>query len=116
VSSFLHVCFMANMKYPKGSGLLCILLQPWVSKLDEHGTPAARSKKNQSSKEDKSGRSYKKVLKSMRRPSSSCWENKKWRIGVWPQFSEYLLTFCSAFYLLLFFYKQKNPDCWVNWN
>jgi hypothetical protein len=49
VSSFLHVSFMANMKYPKGSGLLCTLLQPWVSKLDEHGTPAARSKKNQSS-------------------------------------------------------------------
>jgi hypothetical protein len=33
-----------------------------VAKLDEHGTTAARSKKDQSNKEDKSGRSYKKVF------------------------------------------------------
>ncbi len=62
ISSFFHLCFVANIQYPNGSGLLCTLLQRWVAKLDEHGTTAARSKKDQSNKEDKSGRSYKKVF------------------------------------------------------
>ena len=62
VSSFLHVCFVTNMKYPNGAGLVCMLLQRWVAKLDEHGTSASTSKKDQTSKEDKSGRSYKKVF------------------------------------------------------
>jgi hypothetical protein len=62
ISSFLHVCFVTNMKYPNGAGLVCMLLQRWVAKLDEHGTSASTSKKDQTSKEDKSGRSYKKVF------------------------------------------------------
>ncbi len=62
VSSFLHICFVANMQYPKGSGLLCTFLQRWVAKLDEHGTIASRTKKDQVAKEDKSCRSFKKVF------------------------------------------------------
>jgi hypothetical protein len=62
VSSFLHVCFVANIQYPNGSGLLCTLLQRWVAKLDEHGTTADLTKKDQANKEDKSGRSYKKIF------------------------------------------------------
>jgi hypothetical protein len=62
VSSFIHICFVANMEYPKGSGLLCTFLQRWVAKLDQHGTIASRSKKDQIAKEDKSSRSFKKAF------------------------------------------------------
>jgi hypothetical protein len=62
VSSFLHICYVANMQYPKGSGLLCTFLQRWVAKIDENGTVASRSKKDQVAKEDKSSRSFKKAF------------------------------------------------------
>lgn len=62
VSSLLHVCFVANLQYPNGSGLLCTFIQRWIAKLDEYGTTAKRSRKDQSAKEDKSTRSYEKVF------------------------------------------------------
>jgi len=62
VSSFLHVCFVAYMHYPVGSGILCTWIQRFVAKLDEHGTAAGRQKKGQTAKEDKAARSLKKVL------------------------------------------------------
>jgi hypothetical protein len=71
VSSFLHVCFVANMKYPKGSGLLCTLLQRWVSKLAEQGTTAARLKKDQSSR----GQNWSLIQKSVRRVCEDFWES-----------------------------------------
>jgi hypothetical protein len=62
VSSFIHLCFVANIQYPVGSGILCTFLQRWVAKLDEHGTTAARTRKDQSAKEDKSSRAFKKIF------------------------------------------------------
>jgi hypothetical protein len=62
VSSFLHVCFVANIHYPVGSGVLCTFLQRWVAKLDENGTTAARTRKDQVDKIDKAARSIKKAL------------------------------------------------------
>jgi hypothetical protein len=62
VSSFLHLCFVANLQFPKGSGILCTFLQRWVAKLDEHGTTAASSRKDLANKEDKAGRSFKKAF------------------------------------------------------
>ncbi len=62
VSSFLHVCFVANLEFPRGSGTLCTFLQRWVAKLDQHGTMAARHKKDQANKEDKSNCSFVKAF------------------------------------------------------
>jgi hypothetical protein len=62
ISSFLHLCFVANLHFPKGSGILSTFLQRWVAKLDEHGTTAANSRKDMASKEDKAGRSFKKAF------------------------------------------------------
>jgi hypothetical protein len=62
ISSFLHVCFVVNMHYPVGSGILCTWIQRFVAKLDEHGTTAGRQKKDQTAKEDKAARSLKKVF------------------------------------------------------
>jgi hypothetical protein len=62
ISSFLHICFAANLHFPNGSGILCTFLQRWVAKLDEFGTTAAKYNKDQVSKEDKVGRSFKKAF------------------------------------------------------
>ena len=62
MTSFLHLCFVCNMEYPEGSGLLCTFLQRWVAKLDEYGTTADRSKKDHVAKGDKAGRSFSKVF------------------------------------------------------
>jgi hypothetical protein len=62
VSSFLHLCFIGNIQYPVGSGVLCTFLQRWVAKLDEHGTTAARTRKDQAAKEDKASRPFKKIF------------------------------------------------------
>jgi hypothetical protein len=62
ISSFLHLCFIANLQFPKGSGILCTFLQRWVAKLDEHGTSAASCRKDLAHKEDKAGRSFKKAF------------------------------------------------------
>jgi hypothetical protein len=66
VSSFLHLCFVANIVYPVGSGILCTFLQRCVAKLDEHGTTAAMRKKDQAAKEDKALRPFKKVFDEFR--------------------------------------------------
>jgi hypothetical protein len=66
VSSFLHVCFVANIHYPVGSGFLCTYLQRYAAKLDEHGTTAAMKKKDQAAKEDKSLRPFKKLFDDFR--------------------------------------------------
>jgi hypothetical protein len=60
ISSFLHICFIANLRFPVGSGILSTFLQRWVAKLDENGTTADRIKKDQVSKQDKADRSFKK--------------------------------------------------------
>jgi hypothetical protein len=62
ISSFLHVCFVANLHFPSGSGILCTFLQRWVAKLDEYGTSAAKHKKDKVSRDDKSGRSFNKAF------------------------------------------------------
>jgi hypothetical protein len=62
VSSFFHICFVTNMHYPVGSGNLCTYLQRYVAKLDENGTTATRTRKDQVAKEDKAARSLKKVF------------------------------------------------------
>jgi hypothetical protein len=62
VASFLHICFVTNMHYPIGSGNLCTYLQRYVAKLDENGTTAARTRKDQAAKQDKAERSLKKVF------------------------------------------------------
>jgi hypothetical protein len=61
VSSFLHVCFVANLEFPVGSGILCTFLQRWVGKLDEHGT-TAKNRKDLASAKDKVGRSFQKAF------------------------------------------------------
>ena len=62
ISSFLHVCFVTNMHYPAGSGLLCSYPQRFVAKLDENGTTAVRMRKDQTDKADKVARSIKKAF------------------------------------------------------
>lgn len=62
VSSYIHICFVANLEFPSGSGILSTFLQRWVAKLDEFGTTAARTKKDHARKEDKSGRSFTKAF------------------------------------------------------
>jgi len=62
ISSLLHVCFVANMEYPNGSGMLCTFLQRWVAKLDENGTTARRSRKDQASKNDSSCKAFDKFF------------------------------------------------------
>lgn len=62
VSSFLHICFTANMQYPVGSCILATYIQRYVAKLDEHGTTAVRTRKDQASKADKAACSLKKVF------------------------------------------------------
>ena len=66
VSSFLHVCFVANIHYPVGSGFLCTYLQRYAGKLDEHGTTATMKKRDQASKDDKALRPLKKVFDEFR--------------------------------------------------
>ena len=53
VASFLYLCFTCNLEYPKGSGILCTILQRWVAKLDEHGTKSTTSRKDKLDKSDK---------------------------------------------------------------
>ncbi len=62
IASLLHICFVANLAYPVGSGMLCTFLQRWVAKLDENGTKAKRSKKDQTAKDDHSSRGFDKVF------------------------------------------------------
>jgi len=66
VSSFLHLCFVANILYPEGGSYLCTFLQRWVAKMDEHGTTAALRKKDQAAKADKALRPLKKVFDEFR--------------------------------------------------
>jgi len=66
VSSFLHLCFVANILYPEGGSYLCTFLQRWVAKMDEHGTTAALKKKDQAAKADKVSRPLKKVFDDFR--------------------------------------------------
>jgi hypothetical protein len=56
VCSFLHLCFTANIEYPVGSSTLCTFLQRLVTILDENGTTATRTRKDQSAKDEKSSR------------------------------------------------------------
>jgi hypothetical protein len=62
VASFFHLCFVANIVYPVGSGMLCCFLQCCVAKLDELGTTATFAKKDQVAKEDKASRPFKKTF------------------------------------------------------
>jgi hypothetical protein len=62
VCSFLHICFVANIKYPVGSGMLCTFLQWCVAKLDEHGSTAGISKKDMASPLDKAFKPFRKIL------------------------------------------------------
>jgi len=62
VCSFLHICFVANIKYPVGSGMLCTFLQRCVAKLDENGTTANTGKKDQASPLDKAFRPFRKIF------------------------------------------------------
>ena len=62
VCSFLHICFVANIKYPVGSGMLCTFLQRCVAKLDENGTTANNTKKDQASPLDKAFRPFRKIF------------------------------------------------------
>jgi hypothetical protein len=66
VSSFLHLCFVANIHYPVGSGFLCTYLQRYAGKLDEHGTTATMKKRDQASKDYKALRPLKKVFDEFR--------------------------------------------------
>jgi hypothetical protein len=61
-SSFFHICFVANIKYPVGSGILCSFLQRCAAKLDELGTTASFGKKDQVAKEDKTLRPFRKIF------------------------------------------------------
>ena len=62
IASLLHICFVANLSYPIGSATLCTFLQRWVAKLDENGTVAKQSRKDQTSKIDRSSRCFKKIF------------------------------------------------------
>jgi hypothetical protein len=62
VCSFLHICFVANIKYPVGSGMLCTFLQRCVAKLDENGTTANNGRKDQSSPLNKAFRPFRKIF------------------------------------------------------
>jgi hypothetical protein len=60
--SFLHICFVANIKYPVGSGMLCKFLQRCVAILDENGTTAGIAKKDMASPLDKAFKPFRKIL------------------------------------------------------
>jgi len=65
ISSFFHLCFVANLqyRYPVGSANLGTFLQHFVAKLlDEHGTTAKRKKRNQTVKEDKLSKIFDKIV------------------------------------------------------
>jgi len=62
VASFFHICFVANISYPVGSGILCSFLQRCAAKLDELGTTASFRKKDQVAKKDKALRPFRKSL------------------------------------------------------
>lgn len=62
VASFLHLCFVANLQYPAGAGILCTFLQRWVAKLDENGTKAKETRRDMVHKKDKSGRAFSKAF------------------------------------------------------
>jgi hypothetical protein len=53
VASFLHMCFIADMEYPTGAGVLCTLLQRSAAKLDENGTKTAMTRKSKLNKNEK---------------------------------------------------------------
>jgi len=61
ISSFLHLCFVADMKYPPGSGVLCTYIQRWIARLDEFGT-MAKSRKDLAVPEDKAKRAFVKAF------------------------------------------------------
>jgi hypothetical protein len=61
VASFLHLCFVVDLQYPKGSGILCTLLQRLVAKLDEYGNRAKATKRDMLHKDDK-GKAFKKAF------------------------------------------------------
>lgn len=61
VTSFLHLCFVCHLEYPKGSGTLCTFLQRWVAKLDEFGHKTD-GKLDLAKKGDKSGRAFQKAF------------------------------------------------------
>jgi hypothetical protein len=69
ISSFLHVCFVANMEYPTGSGILATYLQRMVAKLDQNGLKAAETRKDLANKEDKKGRAFQKAFDALARSS-----------------------------------------------
>ncbi len=62
VSSYLHICFIAHLEFPNGSGILSTFLQRWVAKLDEHGTKATGRKDTLVNKQDKTGRAFNKAF------------------------------------------------------
>jgi hypothetical protein len=62
ICSFLYLCFVANLEFPSGSGILATFLQRWVAKLDEHGTTAAASRRDLVQKQDKNGRAFNKAF------------------------------------------------------
>jgi hypothetical protein len=62
VASFFHICFVANISYPVGSGILCSFLQRCAAKLDELGTTASFRKKDQVAKKDKALRPFRKIF------------------------------------------------------
>jgi len=78
VSSFLHICFVTNMHYPVGSGNLSTYLQRYVAKLDENGTTATRTRKDQVAKEDKAARSLKKVFEEFNKKMYVILSNLDW--------------------------------------
>lgn len=78
VSSFLHICFVTNMHYPVGSGNVSTYLQRYVAKLDENGTTATRTRKDQVAKEDKAARSLKKVFEEFNKKMYVILSNLDW--------------------------------------
>lgn len=51
------------MEYPKGSRILCSLLQRWVAKLDENGTKAETGVKDLVLRVNRMGQQFKKAFK-----------------------------------------------------
>jgi hypothetical protein len=64
ISSFFHLCFAANLqyRYPVGSANQCTFLLHFAAKLDEHGTIAKRTKRDQTDKEDKSTKIFDEII------------------------------------------------------
>ena len=61
-ASYTSVLLPTCSRYPVGSCILATYIQRYVAKLDEHGTTAVRTRKDQASKADKAACSLKKVF------------------------------------------------------